>query len=64
MKVFSSLHKRKAFFLLFTCICFFIAGAALITVGALFHVNPKTNFAGLFKLQPLVNLVSSVFVKY
>jgi hypothetical protein len=53
----NTFRKRKAFLLLLACICFFIAGVTVLTVGAVFHVNPGINFAGLFKLQPFINLV-------
>ena len=64
MPFFAAIRKRKAFFLLLTCICLFVAGAAILTIGALYHVNPGISFAGLFKLEPYINLVSSVFVSY
>lgn len=53
-------RKRKAFYLLLACICFFITGIAVLTLGAVVHVNPNITFAGLFKLQPYINLVYSV----
>ena len=56
----SNHRKRKAFFLLLACICFFVAGIAVLTLGAVFHVNPNITFAGLFKLQPYINLVYTV----
>lgn len=56
-------RKRKAFLLLLTCICFFIAGVAIITVGAVFHVNPTVTFAGLFRLEPLLDLVTKVWAR-
>ena len=54
-------RKRRAFLLLLTCICSFVAGAAIITIGALYHVNPTISFAGLFKLEPLLNLVTTAW---
>jgi hypothetical protein len=57
MKPGNTFRKRKAFLLLLTCICFFIAGITVLTLGAVIHVNPKITFAGLFKLQPFINLV-------
>jgi hypothetical protein len=56
----SATRSRKAFFLLLGCICFFVAGTAMLTIGALSHVNPKVSLAGLFKLEPLMNLVYSI----
>jgi hypothetical protein len=53
-------RKRKAFYLLLVGICFFITGLAVLTLGAVLHVNPNITFAGLFKLQPYINLVYSV----
>ena len=50
-------RKRNTFFLLVACICFFVAGIAVLTLGAVFHVNPTITFASLFKLQPYINLV-------
>lgn len=57
----SRLRSRKAAFLLISCICFFIAGALVLLIGALSHANPQVgSFAGLFKWEPLMNLVTSV----
>lgn len=57
----SKLRRRKAAYLLISCICFFIAGALVLLIGALSHANPQVgNFAGLFKWEPLMNLVASV----
>ncbi len=53
-------HNRKAFYLLLACICFFVTGIALLAFGAVKHVNPEITFAGLFKLQPYINLVYSI----
>lgn len=58
MKLFRNLSReRKAFYLLVGCIVFFSAGLMLLTIGALAHVNPNDNFAGLFKWEKLMNLV-------
>lgn len=57
----SKLRSRKAAYLLISCICFFIAGALVLLIGALSHANPQVGtFAGLFKWEPLMNLVASV----
>ncbi|WP_118973966.1 hypothetical protein [Taibaiella koreensis] len=54
-------RKRKAFYLLLACICFFATGVAMLTLGAVVHVNPKITFAGFFKLEPYMNVVSTIF---
>ncbi len=57
MQTKNTFRKRKAFLLLLASICFFVAGVAVLTLGAVFHVNPKITFAGLFKIQPFINFV-------
>ena len=57
----SKLRSRKAAYLLISCICFFLAGALVLLIGALSHANPQIgSFVGLFKWEPLMNLVASV----
>ncbi len=61
MKLFGNISReRKTFFLLLCCIICFVTGLAVLTVGALAHVNPNENFAGLFRWDKLMNLVYSV----
>lgn len=53
-------RKRKAFYLLLACICFFVTGLSMLTLGAVIHVNPQITFAGFFKPEPYINLVYSI----
>jgi len=54
-------RKRRTLLLLLASICFFIAGIAVLALGAVYHNNPTTTFAGLFRLRPLVDLVYYTF---
>ncbi|WP_118952360.1 hypothetical protein [Taibaiella helva] len=54
-------RKRKALYLLLACVVFFTAGLAMLTLGAVVHVNPRITFAGFFKLEPYMNVVSTLF---
>lgn len=58
----NTFRKRKAFLLLVASICFFVAGIMVLTLGAVYHVNPTVTFAGLFRLQPFINLVYTFVV--
>lgn len=61
----SKLRGRKAVYLLISCICFFVAGALVLLVGALSHANPQVgSFTGLFRWEPLMNLVASVTLSF
>lgn len=60
MKSYARNRKRKAFYLLLACICFFVAGVAVLTYGAVVHVNPDFTLAGLFRWQPYINVVYSL----
>jgi len=46
--------------LLLAGICFFVAGLAVLAFGAVQHVHPTLTFAGLLRLNPLINLVYSI----
>lgn len=61
-KVISSKSRNgKAVYLLISCICFFVAGALVLLIGALSHANPQVgSFAGLFRWEPLMNLVAGI----
>jgi|GEM_PF-1758493 len=60
MKPSSTAKRRKTFLLLLAGICFFVAGLAVLAFGAVQHVHPTLTFAGLLRLNPLINLVYSI----
>jgi len=61
MKLVKNLSReRKAFFLLLCCIACLGAGFAVLTVGALAHVNPDENLVGLFHWDKFMKLVYSI----
>ncbi|PSK94272.1 hypothetical protein [Taibaiella chishuiensis] len=61
----SKSRSTKAVYLLVSCICFFVAGALVLLIGALSHANPQVgNFAGLFRWEPLMNLVASITMPF
>jgi hypothetical protein len=60
MKTKNTIRNRNAYLLLVMCVLCFVSGIAIITIGALHHVNPQLSFSGLFKLESYRNLVFSL----
>jgi len=63
MKTATTILKKQQKVLLYCFVTSLVLGMIVLFIGGLSYANPKLEFAALFKLEPLQNLIYTIIPK-